>query len=175
MPGHRVAGASKSNPTGKASVLQAKGIFGFVSNAVSNNSCALEVVFTKSDKGRPLDTIRLKALGKHSSEELPLLEDATGHQVCGQVRSVSPYLTSSPLCAHAPCDVTHAAACLSDACVKQTNVRSKASSSSGGECLGIYFSHFLRILDFCCVAGQGDCAARQARSPRHPGAAHGSH
>jgi hypothetical protein len=66
--------------------LQAKSLFGFVTNAVSNHSCKLEVVFTKPDGEEPLEHVKLKAQGKHAAEELPLFQDNSGGRVCGQVR-----------------------------------------------------------------------------------------
>ena len=69
--------------------MQGKGLFGFVSKAVSNSSCKLEVVFTKPDGETPMDVISLKAQGRHPAEELSLFSDQTGNQVCGKARSTS--------------------------------------------------------------------------------------
>ena len=66
--------------------VQAKGLFGFVSNAVHNPTCRIEVAFTKPGSETPVDTIQLKAQGQHPAEEVPLIQNNTGGELCGQVK-----------------------------------------------------------------------------------------
>lgn len=44
------------------------------------------MAFTQPGSTESVDTIQLKALGKHPAEELPLFSDITGGEVCGQVK-----------------------------------------------------------------------------------------
>jgi hypothetical protein len=67
--------------------LQGKGLLGFVSSAVGQTACRLEVIFLDAQTKKQVPSIKLKAQGKHPAEELPLyvINDAT--RICGEVGS----------------------------------------------------------------------------------------
>ena len=66
--------------------MQGKGLFGFVSNAISHQNCRFEVTFTQPGSQEPVPAIHLKAQGKYPAEAYPLYHDASGSSVCGTVR-----------------------------------------------------------------------------------------
>jgi len=76
--------------------LQAKGLFGFVSNAISHQNCRFEVTFNQPGNREPVPAVHLKAQGKYPAETYPLYQDASGTSVCGTVRSERPCRTHAP-------------------------------------------------------------------------------
>jgi hypothetical protein len=68
--------------------VQGKNLLGFVS---AGHACQMGVVFAAPGSDEPAPTIRLKAIGKHPAEELPLFSNTEGSQVCGQVSTRLPY------------------------------------------------------------------------------------
>ena len=87
--------------------MQAKGIFGLVSNAVSNQTCSIEVLFTKPGSNTPMDTVSLRAQGKMGEQVMPLYEDASGQPITGHVRNAP--ATPCPACLPAASPSLHCA------------------------------------------------------------------